>query len=255
MNSAAFGRMRALGRAELTLLLRNRTAVFTAALLPVGMVVFMRATMKDIDLAGTGLHFTGVLMTGGIATVLLMVVYANLVPAYVTRREELVLKRLRTGEAADWEILTGTALPVVVVALVQCVVLVAAGALLMDVGLPKRPLLLLAGLVLGVVMMVTFAAATAIVTRTVESAQITALPLMMVSLGASGLFVPLEIFPDAVESGLRLLPLSPVVDVVRGGWLGSLDASGTVRALAVAVVWTVLLVFAVQRWFRWEPRR
>ncbi|MGH3324906.1 MAG: ABC transporter permease, partial [Streptomyces sp.] len=29
----------------------------------------------------------------------------------------------------------------------------------------------------------------------------------------------------------------------------------TARALGVAVLWTVLAVFAVRRWFRWEPRR
>ena len=41
-----------------------------------------------------------------------MVVYYNLVTAYVGRREEYVLKRLRTGELTDPEILAGTAHPV-----------------------------------------------------------------------------------------------------------------------------------------------
>ncbi|WP_069813909.1 ABC transporter permease [Streptomyces sp. TP-A0874] len=255
MSSTVLGRIRALGRAELTLLLRNRTAVFTVALLPVCMVLFARTTMADINLAGTGLEFSGVLMTGGIATVLLMVVYASLVPAYVTRREELVLKRLRTGEAADWEIMAGTALPVVVAALVQCALLIAAGALLMDVGLPERPDLLLAGVALGLLLMVGLGAATAVFTKTVESAQVTTLPLLMVSLGGSGLFVPLDVLPDPVADGLRMLPLSPVVDLVRAGWLGGLGAFDAVRALALAVAWAALSVFAVRRWFRWEPRR
>ncbi|MEE1929861.1 ABC transporter permease [Streptomyces sp. TRM 70351] len=255
MSTVVLGRMRALGRAELTLLLRNRTAVFTALLMPLGFVFLMRTSVSGETLDGTGLSPAGVAMTGGMGIVLVLVVYANLVSAYVARREELVLKRLRTGEPSDTEILGGTALPSVAIGLVQCALLVAAGVGVMDLGVPERVDLLLAGLLLGSVMLTALAAATSAVTRTAESAQLTVMPLMMVSFFASGLFIPLEVFPDALANVCRLLPVTPVTELVRYGWLGGADALDALRALGLALVWTVLAVFAVRRWFRWEPRR
>jgi len=253
--TATVKRMRSLGRAELTLLTRNRTAMFTALLMPFAMVMFIRSTVRQVPLEGTGLNATGVVMTGGIAMVLIFVIYANLIPTYVSRREELVLKRLRTGEVRDGEILVGTALPVVTVALAQCALLVVAGATLLEMAPPGRPVLLVLGVLLGIVLMVLMSAVTAVVTRTAESAQITALPLMMASLVGSGIIAPLEIMPDRVADVLRVLPMSPVTDLVRYGWLGGGEPGEVLRAVGIAVAWAVASVFAVRRWFRWEPRR
>jgi ABC-2 type transport system permease protein len=77
----------------------------------------------------------------------------------------------------------------------------------------------------------------------------------MVSMIGSGMFAPLELFPDRVASVLELLPLTPVVTLVRGGWTGDLSAYEALGALATAMAWILIAVFAVRRWFRWEPRR
>ncbi|MFJ7497228.1 ABC transporter permease [Streptomyces sp. NPDC097727] len=249
------GRLNALGRAELTLLARNRTAVFVALLVPLAMVAAMKSTLEQVDLGGTGLTVAGAALSGGIGMVLMQVVYMNLVAAYVVRREDLVLKRLRTGEIADGEILAGTALPSVALALAQTVLVVLAGAVLFGLGAPERPELLVAGLLLGAVLLTALAAATSAVTRTVQTAQITTLPLFVVSMMGSGLFVPLEILPDRVASLCELLPVTGVMMLVRAGWLGGADGYDLLGAGLTALAWTVLAVFAVQRWFRWEPRR
>ncbi|MER6499152.1 ABC transporter permease [Streptomyces sp. NPDC001455] len=253
--TTAAGRLRALGHAELVLLARNRTAVFVALLVPLAMVLAMKTTLERIDLGGTGLTVTGLALTGGIGMVLMQVVYMNLVSAYVARREDLVLKRLRTGEVTDWEILTGTALPSVALALAQTVLVVLAGAAVFDVGAPERPDLFLAGLLSGSVLLAALAAVTSVATRTVQTSQITTLPLFLVSMIGSGLFVPLEVLPDRVASVCELLPMTGVMTLVRAGWLGGSDGADLLTAGLVALAWTVFAVFAVRRWFRWEPRR
>ncbi|WP_329318355.1 ABC transporter permease [Streptomyces sp. NBC_01262] len=243
--------MAALARAELTLLWRNRTAMVTALLLPAAMVAAIRPTVSQFEGADE------LSMSGGIGFVLVFVVYYNLVTAYVARREELVLKRLRSGEPTDLEILAGSALPAVSLALAQCAVLLASGALLLDLGVPRRPDLLLAGLGLGLVMMAALAAASTVFTRNVELAQITTMPLLLASLVGSGLVVPLDELPHVMAELCQLLPLSPVMTLVRAGWLGGPEAGAyeVLKALATALAWTALAVFAVRRWFRWEPRR
>ncbi|MEV3989551.1 ABC transporter permease [Streptomyces sp. NPDC049837] len=249
-------RMGALGRAELTLLVRNRYALFTALLMPVLMVGVLRSSLDRVDLDRVGMTALEAALSGGVVMMLILVVYLNLVSAYVARREELVLKRLRAGEASDREILAGTALPAVVLAVAQTVLMVVTGVAAFDVGAPQRPELFAGGVLFGVVMLIALAGATAAVTRTVESAQITTMPLFLISAFGSGLFVPLEILPERVASVCELLPLSGVMTLVRAGWLGGGgDAKELVGAALTALAWTVISVFAVQRWFRWEPRR
>ncbi|WP_431043525.1 ABC transporter permease [Streptomyces sp. P1-3] len=251
--SGTAARLRALGRAELTLLRRNKVALFTTLVLPLTFTTAMKSTVDGLNLKDAGLSPGTVLLPGALGFVLLFGVYSHLVPAYVVRRDELVLKRLRCGELTDQEILAGTALPSVVIALVQCLLVAAGAALVLDVAPPEAPHLALAGVLFGTVMLVALAAATAGVTRSAEGAQLSVMPLLMLSMAGSGLVFPLEVLPDRIASACEVLPLTPVVGLIRAGWTGG--SGQTLAQLGTAVVWTGVAVFAVRRWFRWEPRR
>jgi ABC-2 type transport system permease protein len=248
-------RLRALARAELTLLGRNRNAVVTALFVPLALPFSVRPAVEHLNLEAEGLTLGSVMLTAAIGFSLIFAVYTSLVSAFVARREELVLKRLRTGELGDTEILAGTALPAVCVGLAQSVLLALACALVLDAGVPQAPYLLVLGLLSGLVLSAALAALTASFTRTAESAQVTALPVVFVSMLGSGITIPTELLPDRLASVCQLLPLSPAIRLIRGGWTGHLSAYEALGAVATAVAWTVLAVFAVRRWFRWEPRR
>ncbi|MFD7706859.1 ABC transporter permease [Streptomyces sp. NPDC059785] len=253
--TTAARRMGALARAELTLLGRAKATLFAALIVPLVLPFSLRSTVDQMDLDGTGLSAGLVLLPSAIAFSLLFAVYSALVSVYAARREELVLKRLRTGELRDGEILAGAALPSVAIGLVQSLALVAAFIVLLDVGAPDAPHLALLGLLLGLVLCPALAAITANVSKSVEGAQVAAMPLILISLLGSGAIAPLEVMPDRLASVCELLPLTPVITLVRGGWTGQLSAHEILGALATAVAWTVVAVFAVRRWFRWEPRR
>ncbi|MEU4034042.1 ABC transporter permease [Streptomyces collinus] len=248
-------RLRALARAELALLGRNRSVVLTALLVPLALPFSLRPALDQMDLATQGLTPGAVMMTAAVGFSFLFAVYSALVNAFVARREELVLKRLRTGELTDTEILTGTALPAVGVGLAQALLLCAGCAVLLRTGVPRAPYLILLGLVAGLVLSAALAALTASFTRSVESGQITALPLVLVTMTGSGIAVPTEVLPHRLASVCAFLPLSPAVRLVRAGWTGRLDAPEVLLTVATALAWTVVAVFAVRRWFRWEPRR
>ncbi|KAB2973571.1 ABC transporter permease [Streptomyces sp. SS1-1] len=249
------GRMTSLARAELTLLGRSRGTLFAALFVPLILPLSAREAAKQMDLAEAGLTLGTVILPASIGFSLLYAVYATLVSVYTARREELVLKRLRTGEPRDTEILGGAALPAVAVGLAQSVVLAIGCAVLLDVGAPRAPHLAVLGLLSGFVLCAALAAVTSSFTRSVESAQVTTLPVVLLSMIFSGMFVPLEVLPDRMASVCELLPLTPVITLIRGGWTGGLSAYETLGAATTALAWTVLAVFAVRRWFRWEPRR
>lgn len=249
------GRMAALARAELTLLGRSKATIVAAVLVPLALPFSLRSVVEEMDVGEAGLTVGLVMLPAAIGFSLLFGVYTALTGIYTARREELVLKRLRTGELRDVEVIAGSALPVLTTGLVQCLVLAAGCMAFLDVQTPEAPHLAVAGVLLGLAMCAALAAVTASLTRTVESAQVTTLPFVLVSMVASGVTVPLELLPDRVASVCELLPLSPVITLVRGGWTGDLSAYEALGALATALAWTVLAVFAVRRWFRWEPRR
>jgi ABC-2 type transport system permease protein len=254
-------KVRALGQAELLLFWRNKTAVFNALALPVAVV----ALLSGLPIEGEALSRNAFIITSMLAFVMLVPVYHNLVSTFVARREDLVLKRLRVGELSDGAILVGTASPATVIALLQIALYGGVGAVLMDLPMPVNFPVLLVGVLGGVALFTVLAAASSVFTRTVEMAQITSLPVLLGCVLGSGLMVPLTVFPDAVAKVLRLLPLTPVLDLMRLGWLGTTGSgapkdfagvlSASVSPLMALVSWTVLGAFAVHRWFRWEPRR
>jgi ABC-2 type transport system permease protein len=257
-------RIASLGRAEAVLLRRNTLALLIALAVPVGSVLVLRSSSPEPGGAAGGGSGAAIVMTLTAVT-LNLVVYYNLVTALVARREDLVLKRLRAGETGDAEILAGTAAPAVAIAWAQIGLGGVAAAALFGMAAPVNVVLLAAALVLGTAAFVLLAAVTAAVTRSVEMAQVTTLPVLFVPLNLSGLYIPLGELPGPLEQFARVLPLTPVVDLLRLGLAGTaqdghtVDLAGSFGAatppLLVLLVWVAACGWATRRWFRWEPRR
>lgn len=255
--------MSSLAWSEALLLRRNPLAVLIAIGLPIGVVLILRSTPELAAIAGADKGAAIVTMVAAVA--LNLFVYYNLVTSLVARREELVLKRLRTGEATDLEILAGTATPAVAIAWVQVVVAAVASAALFGLSTPTNLLLVLLALLLGAAVFVVLATATTPLTRTVELAQLTTGPMLLIPLNFSGLYFPLASLPEPMEFACRLLPLTPVVDLLRLGLSGftpdgrTVELGGTfayaVQPVVVLLAWVIVGGLATRRWFRWEPRR
>ncbi|MEB3965642.1 ABC transporter permease [Streptomyces kunmingensis] len=255
MTTTPAGRLRALARAELTLIGRSKGVLISALFVPLVLPFSVSVSLDEKALKGAGLSVGVVILSGAIGFSLLFAVYSSLVSVYAARREELVLKRLRTGELRDAEILAGAALPPVAIGLAQCVVLALACTVALDVGAPAAPQYALLGLVLGIPLCVALAAVTTVASRSVESAQVASMPMLIISMLGSGTFAPLEVMPDKLASLCELLPLTGPLTLIRGGWSGELSSYDALGALLTSVAWIILAVFAVRRWFRWEPRR
>ncbi|MBD8062987.1 ABC transporter permease [Oceanitalea stevensii] len=254
-------RVLSLVRAEMLLLVRNRTTLFNAVALAPLTVLFFATLGMTPDSGGAGV--AGMLLTTLVALALVIVVYYNLTTTIVARREELVLKRLLTGDVSRGEIVAATATPAVLVLLAQLVLGVVAMAVWLEVPTLQNPLWVAAAVVGGVVLFVLLAAASAGLTRTVETAQLTTLPILMVATALSGLAIPVSVMPDALATVAQWTPMYPVVALVQHG-LGAVALDGTVASgeladvaqpLAALALWIVLGALATRRWMRWEPRR
>lgn len=257
-------RVLSLARAEVILLLRNKVTLFNGVALAPLMVGLIAGVGGDaiLDLYVPGGAASAVMIMV-IAFALTFVVYYNLTTVLVARREELVLKRLLVGETSRGEIIAATTVPAAVVMGLQVVLSVVVA--LVTIGAPSfaNVVLIVVAIIGGFVILAQLAVATSGVTRTVESAQLTTLPgLVLLGIGA---FIPVTVLPDWAVRILELTPLNPVASLLRLG-IGGVDADGAVltfaetfaqglRPLIVLVAWVLISTLLARRSMRWEPRR
>jgi ABC-2 type transport system permease protein len=248
-----------LTRWNAVLLSRNRLAFFYAVVMP----------LLPLGLLFTGEWGAPAVGAGAITTMLLVIalfpVYYNVLSQFVSRRDELVLKRMRVAEVRDGELLASIALPGAISALALSALAVPIAAALGQ-DLPVNPVLYAAVAVLSVIMFTAFAYWTAAWTRSAESAQLTSMPIIVIaSLGP--LTNSLPEMSDRVRDLLSLTPGAAMSDLVQIGWFG-LDGPGATEStlsfsqtwsqaagpLLVIVAWTCLAIVLARRSIRWEPR-
>ena len=255
----SIGRTARLTRWNAVLLTRNRLAFVYAVLMPLLPLLLLLTGDRGDPSVGAGAIVTMWLVVG------LFPVYYNLLSQFVNRRDELVLKRLRTGETRDGELLLSIALPGAISALVLTAAAIPIAALL-DQPLPVNPILYAALAVMAVVMFSAFAYWTAAWTKNAEAAQLTSLPLIILaSIGPLTNTIP--DMPDRLRDILSLTPGAAISDLVRNGWFGFEGPGATeptlalaetwghaAEPLAVTAAWTLLAVALARRSMRWEPR-
>ena len=239
-------RLRALGKAEWLQFTRNRLLVAMALLFPVVLPVFAWVAGDQAEASTAMASEMFVLFALGFG-----VFYPALSMA-VTRRDEGVLKRLRTGEARDWEVLSSILLPLAVAMLLLTVALVV--GLSAASGLwPVNALLMTAAVVLGIAVSHGLALITSTFTPNAENAQITSMPvLLLLIFSQTGLR---EVVPEGVAKLLDLNPFALAVDLFNEGWVGGGTSGDTWSSLLTLGAWAVALVWGGYQYMRWENHR
>lgn len=251
--STTVSRTRSLARAEGLQFLRNRTLVFMATVMPtafpLAVYFILRGPVGEADAAANAVEiFTLFSLT--------LVQFYSVLSMATTRRDEKVLKRLRSGEPRDGEILTAIGLPGAVVTLGLSVLFVAV-LLVAGAPVPGNPLLMVVALVLGLIISTALALVVSGMTQNAEAAQITSLPviiLAMISLSSTR-----AMLPESFGRILDLTPFAVISDLVQVGWIGSTPvgdpSSDMWRLFLILVLWTMVTVMAAHRYMRWDTHR
>ncbi|WP_049571940.1 ABC transporter permease [Nonomuraea sp. SBT364] len=222
---------------------RDKAMLVASVVTPVGLAVGMPVLMRNVR--ADGVSAATEIFHGTLAILLSITAFMNIAVALTARRDQLVLKRLRTSRLTDAQILAGQIASTVTQTVALIALSTVAVRLLADVPLPADPVLYAAAVVLGsAVMAVLGAAYTAAIPRTELAAAFTMPVFLLAGVGAGAMPIPL---PDWADTVLGLLPTSAVVDAVSRG-----DVLPLAPNLAV---WAVAGLVALRLWFRWEPRR
>ncbi|MGK8555876.1 ABC transporter permease [Nocardia gipuzkoensis] len=253
----------ALAKAEYLQFRRNKTLVGMGIFFPVGISLAMYFIAIKDQAPTTATAATTLELIALVA--LLFVQYYSVLSMVTTRRSEGVLKRLRTGEAADWQIQTAPAVPGALVTLASTLVVT---AVVYGTGAPApvNPLAIVLAVLGGVILFALLALATSAVTKNAEAAQITSLPVMTMAM--LGLAAIRNVLPDRLAGLTDWTPFAAISDLIFLGASGKpaigaptdmvLDFAGTFgqlgRPFATLAIWTVLAFTLTHKSFRWDDR-
>ncbi|MEP7055701.1 MAG: ABC transporter permease [Actinomycetota bacterium] len=232
-------------RMELRLRLRHGESLLLTMIIPVVLLLFF----GTVDIIGTPTRDpVDFVLPGILAVAIMSTAFTGQAIATAYERSYGVLKRLGTTPLPRWGLLASKTLAVVAVEGLQIALLLAVGAAVgwrgQAAGIAPAALLVLLGTVcfsgLGLLMAGTMRP---------EATLAAANGLYVVLLLVGGLIVPLSKLPAPLRSVGRQLPTAALADGLRAA-LNSGRTDG--HALVVLVLWSVVLVAAAVRFFRWE---
>jgi ABC-2 type transport system permease protein len=172
--------------------------------------------------------------------------------AIVDARRKKLLKRLVASPMSRAEYLLSFVLSRLAWLVVEVVVLVGFAALVF--GVPVRGSLwqLLLLCLLGAIVFSALGLLIASRAQTIEAASglmnLTMMPMWVLS----GVFFSADRFPNLLQPFIRALPLTAVIDSLRGNMLQGLSLERLWPQIAVMLAWFVSCFFVALRLFRWK---
>ncbi len=166
-------------------------------------------------------------------------------------REKGVLRRLRTTPVSPLVVLGAQVIVVFAMTCLGMLLLIVAGKLVYHIRFEGNALSVLGGFVLSCLSFFALGFILAGVIPTARTAQIVGLVLLYPMLFLSGAGYPRELLPEAIRKVSAFLPLTYVVNLLRGLWIGEawgkhlLDIGVLVGVLVLGIIISV-------KTFRWE---
>jgi ABC-2 type transport system permease protein len=239
-------------RTEQRLFWRNREAAFFTFFLPVIFFLVFGSIYGDDTIDGVrGAPFLEAGMIGyGVAST----AFAGLAITMVIRRESGVLKRIRATPLPPSTYILSVLASTFITFLVEAALLIVLGRLLFSVGLPSRPLSLLAALVLGAA---AFAALGLGLTGLVRSAEGSSAVVNFVYLPMaiiSGTFFSPAKYPSFLRAIADVLPLTYFTKLTRDVMVKHHHIWSETGSIGVVALWGAIGLVAAVRGFRWQPR-
>jgi len=175
----------------------------------------------------------------------------GLVITMATYREKGVLRRLRTTPVHPLTILCAQVIVFFLMTLLGMVLLIIAGKLVYNMRFEGNILSVLAGFVLSCLSFFALGFILSSLLSTARTAQVVGMVILYPMLFLSGAGFPRELLPETVKKISTFLPLTYVVNLLRGLWIGeswNLHWS-EVAFLSIMLVAGVLISVKL---FRWE---
>lgn len=208
--------------------------------------------VRDTPLAAPGSRYIDFLVPGLMALSLMGGGLWGVGFAVVEMRIRKLLKRFFATPLAHWQFLAGMMAGRMLFVIPEMVLLVVCSRLLFGVRSFGSPAAVVLLLVLGATSFAGIGLAIAARAKTLEAVS-GALNLLMLPMWlGSGVFFSRERYPDWLQPVLAALPLTPLVDALRGVMLEGRTLAGCGWEIAAIAGWGIASFALALRMFRWQ---
>jgi ABC-2 type transport system permease protein len=168
-----------------------------------------------------------------------------------TFREKHLLRRVYLTPIPPWVFFASLVAYRMTLLAVQSLVLVTVGALAFHVRIIGNPFEIFAILLLGTATFVSLGTIIGALARTTESANNIASVLTVPLAFVSDAYIPIDRFPHAVSTVLRMLPSTQFIDIFRAVSIAGDSLTHFGGWILALVLWTIAGTFISARTFRW----
>jgi len=233
------------------LFLRNWMASFFTLVFPL-LMLFLFGAMYGNEPSALFGGFGGmdVSVPGYIAALIIGTSgFMSLPMELASRREQGVLRRFRASPVHPGILLGSQLLVNVLTSAWGAVLLVIAGVLAFNLRLPENPLMFALGYLVSCVSVFSAGFLLASLLRSASAARAVSMAIFYPMMFLSGGTLPREIMPDYLQRISDFIPLTYVVNLLKGLWFGH---GWDLTAVAVLAVICLVCVVVSVRLFRWE---
>lgn len=201
----------------------------------------MYGGQRTLDVAIPSLTAVIIAMAGLMSNTMTMATY----------REKGILRRLQTTPVSPLVVLAAQVIVIFTMTGLGMLLLVVAGKLVFGVNFTGNGFSLLGGFILSSLSFFGIGFILAGIMPTVRTAWVASMVLVYPMLFLSGAFFSIEVLPAAVQKVSNFIPLTYVVNLLRGLWYG--ESWGSHLLDAGVLVGMLLLGIGISaRTFRWE---
>src|SRR5215472_15209264 len=238
-------------RSEQLVFWRSREAAFFIFLFPLLLFVLLGSVYRGRIYGVPAPQF---LLAGLIGYGCANTAFAGLAIQLVLRRENGILKRLRSTPLPPATYVGSLLVSTLIVFSLQTVALFLLGKALHDTPFPSDVASFIATVVIGAAVFAALGTATASVIRSAEGSSAVVNFILLPMAFLSGSFGPTRGYPAVLRAIGDVLPLTYLVKLVNAVYLHGQGVWTQPEALVILVAWGVAgLVFTIFK-FRWEPR-
>ncbi len=237
---------------EAKLFLREPIAAFFTLVFPLMMLFIFGIIASDesaqifngkgtMDVAIPSLTAVIIAIMGLMATTMTMATY----------RENGILRRLRTTPISPFVVLAAQVIVDFTMTFLGMVVLIVVGSLVYHIHFEGDPISMLAGFILCSLSFFGIGFILAGALPSARTAWVTGMVLMYPMMYFSGAFFPLDKLSPTVQMVSKFMPLTYVVNLLRGLWFGDSLGDHLLDVGILSVVLLLSIIISVET-FRWE---
>ncbi len=168
-----------------------------------------------------------------------------------TYRENGVLRRLGTTPVHSLLVLSAQVVVLLIMTAIGMFFLVIAGKFVYQMRFEGNILNVFGGFVLGCLSFFSIGFVLAGLMPNARTAQIVGMVLLYPMLFLSGAGLPRELLPEAIKRVSTFLPLTYVVNLLRGLWIGEPWSQHSTDVLVLLAILVVGIIISIKT-FRWE---